>query len=326
MESTTSTGSGDIALAGALPAMRPFSVLSDGTRFPLVIEQGTQYEQCEAIYNAGSDTITRSFFKHSSSGSRLNLTGDGAIVYLAADDRFFQTVPIGRLGLTSYRHSATQLRVRAGSIHNHDATRRISFAAEQTLDLTNPSHFATGSARAAATHYYVLAAHLISDGSAVLLLSEDLEIPSGCLDVQLVAWCLTDGSQELAVWRQDGDLFKPVSENFVLSDTTPDADPTEITVRMTCPLLAVVENKCQFRLNDPAANQFVGAMITSGGSLITAPFIATDNSLSFEFGMPVDAIGNNYFLVIGSVSPSFQRFQIASKGFRLDIGQAGLYL
>lgn len=83
MESTTTAGTGTLTLGGALPGCRAFSVCGDGAAVRFVIEQGDAWEISEGVYTLGSTTLTRGTLLRSSTGSKLNLTGDPAIVFLA---------------------------------------------------------------------------------------------------------------------------------------------------------------------------------------------------------------------------------------------------
>ncbi|MHC2067639.1 hypothetical protein ACYFX5_09220 [Bremerella sp. T1] len=95
MEVTTTAGTGTLTLGGALPSCRPFSVCGDGATVRYTIEQGDDYETGEGVYTLGSNSLTRATLKHSSTGSKLNLTGGPAYVFLSVTEQLVDELLAG---------------------------------------------------------------------------------------------------------------------------------------------------------------------------------------------------------------------------------------
>lgn len=74
-ETTTTTGTGTITLAGAVSGYQTFnSAFADGTRVRYTITSGTDWEVGTGIFTSSGTTLTRELIA-SSTGSLLNLSG-----------------------------------------------------------------------------------------------------------------------------------------------------------------------------------------------------------------------------------------------------------
>lgn len=75
-ETSNSTGTGDLILAGArAPRVTFSSVLSNGDTFEYSASNGTQYEDGKATYNSGANSITRTtVFRSSNANALVNFT------------------------------------------------------------------------------------------------------------------------------------------------------------------------------------------------------------------------------------------------------------
>lgn len=76
-ESTVSTGTGDIELSGAIDSDHESfgNQFSDGDVIPCVVFGGGQWMTFIGTYNSGTDSLTRTTFKDSSTGSNISLSG-----------------------------------------------------------------------------------------------------------------------------------------------------------------------------------------------------------------------------------------------------------
>ena len=71
-ETTTTTGTGTVALAGAVSGFRTFmSALSDGDRVCYTIALGTEWETGDGVFTASGTTLTRENVYASSNSNAL---------------------------------------------------------------------------------------------------------------------------------------------------------------------------------------------------------------------------------------------------------------
>jgi len=90
-ESTTTSGTANLVVGGALPGARSFAAaLTDGDQFVYCLEEGTAYEIADGTWNSATSTITRGTLHSSSTGAKLNLTGSGATVMLIVSSKWIQ--------------------------------------------------------------------------------------------------------------------------------------------------------------------------------------------------------------------------------------------
>src|SRR5687768_2662149 len=76
-ESTVSTGTGDIELSGAIDTDHESfaNQFADGDVIPCVVFGGGQWMTFIGTYNSGANSLTRTTFKDSSTGSNISLSG-----------------------------------------------------------------------------------------------------------------------------------------------------------------------------------------------------------------------------------------------------------
>lgn len=75
-ETTTTTGTGTVTLAGAVSGFQTFSVIGDGNTCYYAITSGTDFEVGIGTYTASGTTLSRdTILESSNSGSAINLSG-----------------------------------------------------------------------------------------------------------------------------------------------------------------------------------------------------------------------------------------------------------
>ncbi|MCH2219445.1 MAG: hypothetical protein MK097_03840 [Dechloromonas sp.] len=81
-ESTITTGTGDIFLAGAIDTTHQSfaSAFSDGDLIPVTVFGNGAWMTFIGTYNAGANSLTRTTFKSSSTGSNISLTGTNTVI------------------------------------------------------------------------------------------------------------------------------------------------------------------------------------------------------------------------------------------------------
>jgi len=89
-ETTTTSGTADLVVSGALPGARPFSTLTNGEQFVYCLEEGTSYEIADGTWNSSTSEITRGTLHSSTTGAKLNLSGSGATVMLIVSSKWIQ--------------------------------------------------------------------------------------------------------------------------------------------------------------------------------------------------------------------------------------------
>ncbi|MEW4566132.1 hypothetical protein AB1K70_26680 [Bremerella sp. JC770] len=89
-ETTTTSGTADLVVSGALPGARPFSTLTDGDQFVYCLEEGTSYEIADGTWNSATSKITRGTLHSGTTGAKLNLSGSGATVMLIVSSKWIQ--------------------------------------------------------------------------------------------------------------------------------------------------------------------------------------------------------------------------------------------
>ena len=97
-ETTTTTGTGTITLAGAETGFQSFSVVGDGNTTYYAIESGngTDWEIGVGTYTASGTTLSRdTILESSNSGSAINLTGTSTVFCTYPAERSVNTEDIG---------------------------------------------------------------------------------------------------------------------------------------------------------------------------------------------------------------------------------------
>lgn len=89
-ETTTTSGTANLVVSGAMPGARPWSTLADGEQFVYCLEEGTSYEIADGTWTAGTSTITRGTLHSSTTGAKLKLSGSGATVMLIVSSKWIQ--------------------------------------------------------------------------------------------------------------------------------------------------------------------------------------------------------------------------------------------
>ena len=75
-ETTTTTGTGTVTLAGAVNGFQSFSVIGDGNTTFYTITSGTEFEVGVGTYTASGTTLSRdTVLESSNSGSKITLAG-----------------------------------------------------------------------------------------------------------------------------------------------------------------------------------------------------------------------------------------------------------
>ena len=75
-ETTTTTGTGTVTLAGAVSGFQTFSVIGDGNTCYYAITSGTDFEVGIGTYTASGTTLSRdTILESSNSGSAISLSG-----------------------------------------------------------------------------------------------------------------------------------------------------------------------------------------------------------------------------------------------------------
>jgi hypothetical protein len=75
-ETTTTTGTGTVTLAGAVTGFQDFSVIGDGNTCYYAITSGTDFEVGIGTYTASGTTLSRdTVLESSNSGSKITLAG-----------------------------------------------------------------------------------------------------------------------------------------------------------------------------------------------------------------------------------------------------------
>lgn len=78
-ETTSTTGTGTLTLAGAVAGRRSFSVLGDGARTLYQVRNGGSVEVVIGTYTLSGSTLTREILIRSTTGSKLNLSGTSTV-------------------------------------------------------------------------------------------------------------------------------------------------------------------------------------------------------------------------------------------------------
>lgn len=111
-ETTTTSGTADLVVSGALPGARPWSTLANGEQFVYCLEEGTSYEIADGTWVSSTSTITRGTLHSSTTGAKLNLTGSGATVMLIVSSKWIEELEasIAAAGPT-YHESSTSISI-----------------------------------------------------------------------------------------------------------------------------------------------------------------------------------------------------------------------
>lgn len=94
----TNTGTGTLALGGAVSSFRGQEALIDGHTYAYSIRQGANYEVGAGVYNAGSGTLGRSVQFSSAGGAPIGLGPNAIINFPALAADISQTGPAGPAG------------------------------------------------------------------------------------------------------------------------------------------------------------------------------------------------------------------------------------
>lgn len=78
-ETTSTTGTGTLTLAGAVAGRRSFSVLGDGARTSYLVRNGGSIEVGIGQYTLSGSTLTREILIRSTTGSKLDLSGTSTV-------------------------------------------------------------------------------------------------------------------------------------------------------------------------------------------------------------------------------------------------------
>ena len=95
-ESTTTSGTGTITLAGADTGFQSFSVIGDGNTTYYAIENGSNWEVGIGTYTASGTTLSRdTILESSNAGSAINLSGTSSVFCTYPAERSVNTADIG---------------------------------------------------------------------------------------------------------------------------------------------------------------------------------------------------------------------------------------
>jgi hypothetical protein len=94
-ETTSSTGTGPVTLAGAVADFRPFSTIGDGSQCYYVIDDGvSNWEVGLGTYALSGNTLARtSVLSSSNSNSAVNFVAGTKTVWLDVPASFFMSIP-----------------------------------------------------------------------------------------------------------------------------------------------------------------------------------------------------------------------------------------
>lgn len=95
-ESTTTSGTGTITLAGAASGFQSFSVVGDGNTTYYAIENGNNWEVGVGTYTASGTTLSRdTILESSNAGSAISLSGTSTVFCTYPAERSVNTADIG---------------------------------------------------------------------------------------------------------------------------------------------------------------------------------------------------------------------------------------
>lgn len=100
-ETTTTTGTGTVTLAGAVTGYQSFATVGDGNTCYYCITDDTDWEVGEGTYTASGTTLSRSVIASSNSDSAVNWGAGSKDVFLTAPAKHIQPMPMIVLGKTS---------------------------------------------------------------------------------------------------------------------------------------------------------------------------------------------------------------------------------
>ena len=102
-ESSTTTGSGAVALAGPFGAFQPFSSLGDGTQTYYAIENESRWEIGIGVYDSGSNTLSRdTILSSSQAGNKVNLAGASVVFCTLPANRVVYADASGFMDISSF--------------------------------------------------------------------------------------------------------------------------------------------------------------------------------------------------------------------------------
>lgn len=81
-ETTTTTGTGSLTLAGAVTGYQAFSVIGDGNATFYTIDGGSQWEVGIGTYASSGTTLSRDTVLASSTGSKIDLSAGTKTVFV----------------------------------------------------------------------------------------------------------------------------------------------------------------------------------------------------------------------------------------------------
>ena len=94
-ETTTTTGTGTVTLAGAVTGFQTFSVIGDGNTTYYAITSGNDWEVGLGTYTASGTTLSRdTILESSNSGSAITLSGTSNVFVTYPAEK---SVDVGRL-------------------------------------------------------------------------------------------------------------------------------------------------------------------------------------------------------------------------------------
>lgn len=116
-ETTTTTGTGTVTLAGAVSGFQTFSVIGDGNTCYYAITSGTDFEVGIGTYTASGTTLSRdTILESSNSGSAINLSGTSNVfvtypaeksAHLDATDTLYAPQIVASNGISLHKNTVS---------------------------------------------------------------------------------------------------------------------------------------------------------------------------------------------------------------------------
>lgn len=130
-ETTTTTGTGTVTLAGAVNGFQSFSVIGDGNTTFYTITSGTDFEVGVGTYTASGTTLSRdTVLESSNSGNAITLSGTSNVFVTYPAEKSVNVDDIGS-SIQAYDADTAKLDV----AQTYTATQTFGTAEATTIDL-----------------------------------------------------------------------------------------------------------------------------------------------------------------------------------------------